>query len=303
MTPQHRRHLLEGQRAAARYAFAPPTRVQTGLAGALMANRPGSSLEFMDHRAYQPGDDLRRIDWSAFARSDRLTVKLYRQEVNPHVDILLDASRSMDLAGTAKGAAALSLAALLAGAADNAGYTHAAWAGRETFQPVPNGAAAPVAWEGIDFDYRQGHPAATGGGGDADGLAGSFAAAAGQFRPRSIRVLLSDLLWAGDPTLALSPLSASAAAVVVVQLLAEADVDPPPHGNVRLTDSETDEEQEIFVDAAARSRYRDALARHQQNWHRAASQCGAVMTTLVAERFLRDWNLDELLEAGVLHVT
>ena len=37
----------------------------------------GESMEFMDHREYQPGDDLRRLDWAAYARSDKMIVKLY----------------------------------------------------------------------------------------------------------------------------------------------------------------------------------------------------------------------------------
>jgi hypothetical protein len=47
--------------------------------------------------------------------------------------------------------------------------------------------------------------------------------------------------------------------------------------------------REIHVDAVAAARYRAALARHQQNWHRACRQTGALLTTVVAEALLRDW--------------
>jgi uncharacterized protein (DUF58 family) len=76
MLETYREYLAEGHRAALRYAMVAPHGAPAGLAGSRLVNRPGSSLEFMDHREYQPGDDLRRIDWSAFARSDRLTLKL-----------------------------------------------------------------------------------------------------------------------------------------------------------------------------------------------------------------------------------
>jgi hypothetical protein len=56
------------------------------------------------------------------------------------------------------------------------------------------------------------------------------------------------------------------------------------------------------VDAAAARRYREALARHQENWQRACRQAGAVLTTVVAERVLRDWDLSELVAAEVLKV-
>ena len=67
-------------------------------------------------------------------------------------------------------------------------------------------------------------------------------------------------------------------------------------------DAETEEARDLYVDAAAARRYREALAQHQQNWHRACRQFGAVLTTVVAERVLRDWDLSELVAAEVLKV-
>ena len=92
MNEAYRQYLIDGERAGARYALTAPRNVPFGRAGSQMGKRPGSSLEFIDHREYQPGDDLRRIDWGGFARSDKLTVKLYRDEVNPHLDVVIDGS-------------------------------------------------------------------------------------------------------------------------------------------------------------------------------------------------------------------
>ena len=55
----------------------------------------GSSLEFADHRPYTPGDDLRRVDWPIAGRSERLYLKLYEEERDLPVHLLLDASASM----------------------------------------------------------------------------------------------------------------------------------------------------------------------------------------------------------------
>jgi uncharacterized protein (DUF58 family) len=60
--------------------------------------RKGLSLDFAQHRAYQPGDDLRRIDWKAYARTDRFYVKEYDADTNAGVLFALDASGSMDFA-------------------------------------------------------------------------------------------------------------------------------------------------------------------------------------------------------------
>ena len=55
----------------------------------------GFSQEFAEYRAYNPGDDLRHVDWNVFARSEKMYLKRYRGETNCQVSILLDASRSM----------------------------------------------------------------------------------------------------------------------------------------------------------------------------------------------------------------
>src|SRR5206468_7403602 len=57
--------------------------------------RRGSSSDFAQHRAYQPGDDLRRIDWRVYGRTDRFYVKEYEADTNASVLFALDASGSM----------------------------------------------------------------------------------------------------------------------------------------------------------------------------------------------------------------
>jgi uncharacterized protein (DUF58 family) len=69
--------------------------VEGFLAGLHRSPFRGFSLEFTEHRAYQPGDELRYLDWRMLARSDRLFVKQFEEETNLRAMILLDASRSM----------------------------------------------------------------------------------------------------------------------------------------------------------------------------------------------------------------
>lgn len=272
-----------------RYALEPPRTTSAPLAGLQLGRQAGASLEFRDHRDYQPGDDLRRIDWNAFARSDRLTVKLYREEISPHLDVVLDGSRSMALEGAAKARAAIGLSAALAVAAENAGYSHNAWLARARVEPIANGSTRPALWRSLSLDFR---------GAPAEALTRTPPG----FRRQGMRVLISDLLWLGEPMAVLQSLAHGAASLVVAQTLASADTDPPERGRVRLLDSETDERREIFIDDGAIRRYRDALARHQQNWHRACRQIGAVMVNVIAEEVVADWNLEALVKAGVLKV-
>lgn len=65
------------------------------LAGIHRSTRSGSSIEFSEHRRYSPGDDLRRIDWKALARTDRLHIKTFEDEVNLNLYLLCDHSGSM----------------------------------------------------------------------------------------------------------------------------------------------------------------------------------------------------------------
>src|SRR5271168_531154 len=114
-----RQALRDGERLGARYALQIPQVAAGGWTGSRTGRRAGTSIDFQDYRQYQPGDDLRFIDWGIYARSDRLTIKLYREEVIPHLDLVLDGSRSMSLENTAKPSGTALLAALLATAAAN----------------------------------------------------------------------------------------------------------------------------------------------------------------------------------------
>src|ERR1700760_3055758 len=68
--------------------------VQSGAGGERVSRRRGSSAEFQDHRPYAPGDDLRRVDWAAFARTGEPVLKLFRAEEDSLLRLLLDASAS-----------------------------------------------------------------------------------------------------------------------------------------------------------------------------------------------------------------
>lgn len=73
--------------------------VEGFLAGLHRSPFRGFSVEFTEHRPYQPGDELRYLDWRAYARADRLAVKQFEAETNLRAMLVLDASRSMDWTG------------------------------------------------------------------------------------------------------------------------------------------------------------------------------------------------------------
>lgn len=274
-----RQALRDGEQLGARYALQIPQVAASGIIGSRAGRRAGSSIDFQDYREYQPGDDLRFIDWGIYARTDRLTVKLFREEVTPHLDLILDGSRSMNLADTAKANAVAQLAAVIATSAANAQCSQAVWLSGEGYQRLANDTLTPSAWDKLELDSKRTPEQ-------------SFEILPPKFRRLGVRVLVSDLLWPGEPIQLLRRLREGAAALFVIQLLAREDVEPPEHGNLRVVDSETGDESEIYIDSSIAKQYAENLSQLQQSWSDACRQCGAHMTTIVAEDL--DTSLSEL---------
>ena len=74
--------------------------VEGFLAGLHRSPRRGFSVEFAEHRMYQPGDDLRHVDWKILGRNDRLYVKQFEEETNLRAMVVCDTSRSMAWTGS-----------------------------------------------------------------------------------------------------------------------------------------------------------------------------------------------------------
>jgi len=223
--------------------------------GARRSPSRGSSVEFADFRQYMPGDDLRRLDWNAYARLGRLFMRLYHDEQNATVHLLLDVSASMD--SGADGANKLRWSKQLAGAlgyialAELDRVTVSAVAGsivgrtqtysgvRTTLRMFDDIAAIPVAAEATDLDRALG---------------------AFKSRPPGPAILVSDLLVHGWGREGIHALQVAGNDVAVVHVLSPEEEDPDLRGDVRLVDRETRESREVTVDAALLDRYRASLA-------------------------------------------
>lgn len=279
--------LGEGERVGAGYHLVAPRTMLAGAGGARVSRRAGGSLEFRDHREYHPGDDLRHVDWNVVARSDRLIVKQFHEEVSPVVDLIIDGSRSMNLGDTRKAHATMAVASLLACAARNAGFPYVLSIARERLEPIARGTTRPSEWRDVHFDFA-GSPAF------------ALMSGAATLRPLGMRILISDLLWEGEPRAVLSSLAQNASAVIVVQILAASEENPDLRGGWRLIDVETGAARELVFDAGAATRYRDALARHRALWDDAARHTKAVLARGVAEEIEQRLVFDELAAAEIL---
>lgn len=275
--------LEQGEAASRHHTLALPRKALRGRNGTRAGTLSGVSLDFSDYREYHPGDDLRNLDWGVYARSDKLTVKLYHEEVAPHLDLLLDASASMDLPDTRKAEASLALAAFFSGAAENAACSRSVWQLNERPLLFAEGKRPPSTWQGLAF---------------AEGTA--HRAVANNWRPLGIRIVISDLMWEVDPRMIMRSLSEKAALVIVVQILASNELVPPPAGRYRLDNVENQQHVDLRMDETIRQRYLDLLIRHQAQWLEACQQTGAIYTRITDEEFLGDFRLHELEQQGIL---
>jgi hypothetical protein len=255
--------------AAASVRLAMPRTPLRGRAGERLGAGTGASLEFQDYRTYALGDDLRHVDWAAYARSELLTVRLYREEVAPRVDLAIDVSRSMAVT-EAKQRAFGELCALLACAcASTVADTRVITSPGTAPEPLP----VPEHIErflGCDVDQSVLE-------------SGSLT-----FRRRSVRIVVSDFLFPHDADALVSRLARESAWLALVQLTLPDEADPAVEGGRRLVDVEGRGEIDLVIDEAAVRDYRARFTRLRLGLSRAARRVGAPFAHLVAGTPLRD---------------
>lgn len=279
--------ISRAETAAQRFYLNVSSRFSGSSGGNRFGQNTGNSLEYLDHREYQPGDDVRHIDWNAMARSDRVTVKLFREEVTPHLDLIIDASRSMALENTEKAAALWGMAALLRIAAGNAGFSVACWLIKDRCRRVEPASLPIQQWPDAELDFC----------GNSGRTLASFSPG---FRTQGVRILLSDLFWDQEPMAVLQQLAFRASLLTVVQILARADVSPDLAGNIRLVDVESLEAAEVVAGSSLLETYQQNFLRHQEYWKRCCTKTGTVFSHCIAEDFTVDFVPKELLRAEIL---
>ncbi len=261
-------------------------RHNSGVAGRRTGRNPGSSMEFSDYREYHAGDDLRRLDWSVYARSEQLMVKLFNEEVDPRCDIIVDDSKSMTTPSVDKAVAALGLSGILAQAANTAGFSLAVWRAGEKMQKEFN-ASRPLEWHGERFTAAAGPNVA-------------LAEFGGGFFRRGMRMVISDFLWSEPPEHFFRRLVDNASCVVLLEVLSEFELKPELNGHVLLTDAESGEEKELLIDESMLKRYTERLMRHRSMWRQATQEYNVRMLSFEAGELQKSWDLKELFKCGVL---
>lgn len=281
------RHDPEVQTVVNTYQMGLPRMPVAGRSGELLGRGTGSSLEFQEYREYMPGDDIRHLDWAAYARSDALMVRLYREEISPRTEILLDASQSMTTGDGAKAHVARQLASVFALMSGRLG-------GRPTLIPLDDQRPLRIiSSEGLDSLAALPFTAKS-------TLLDLVSENLVPLKPQAVRIVLSDFLFPHDPAPLIRRLAAGASALWVIQLLTDWEANPTALGGRRLIDVESDTELDLLLNQKSITTYLDRLNRLQEELARNCRRVHAPFVTLIADRGLPALCREELCGVGIL---
>jgi uncharacterized protein (DUF58 family) len=225
--------------------------------GERLSKRKGQSVEFADFRPYAVGDDLRFLDWNLFARLDRLFLRLFLEEEDLHVYILIDNSLSMEFGNPSK----LHFARQVAAALGFIGLTNMDRVVVEAFNDRIAQETAPLRgrrslWRLMSF-LEGLEPA-----GPSD-LTRALKAFSLKSSGKGVVIILSDFMDKGGYADGLRYLIARNMDVYVIQILSQEEIDPPLTGDLKLTDVEDGDEAEVTVSAPLLKKYKETLAAYR----------------------------------------
>ena len=268
--------------------------VRGGLKGGRRSVKRGQSVEFADYRDYALGDDLRQLDWNVFARLERLFVKLFVEEEDVTITLLIDASASMASGRPEKLLFAKRAAAALGyiGLASEDRVAVSALGGRASRRQTPLHGSGRVFRLLSNLSAIQPSPGAT-------DLVAAARHAAAQLHGRGVIVLMSDLL---DPAAdrVIREFAATRSELIVLHILSPDELDPALEGDLRLVDSESGHGVDVTADLATIDAYRTRLAEWKQSFADLAARRRASYVDLASDTPLNDLIFAELRRRRVL---
>jgi uncharacterized protein (DUF58 family) len=270
-------------------------RFATQMQGRRRSNRRGASVDFADYREYLRGDDLRYVDWKAYGRLEKLFLKLFHEEEELTLHLLIDTSKSMDFGQPAtkldyarRVAAALGFVALTESDRVSVGVLSA---GR--VQIMPSALGRPSRATLFQFLQTQIAPR------DRTDLGASLKRYAERAGATGIAIVLSDFF---DET-ALSGVKALLGRgfhVVLVHILDEEEVHPTAAGDLRLLDSETGAACEVSISPHLLAQYEDRVKAFCDDLQGRARRYGVDYVRTTTGTPVEDVVLNGLRRAGLV---
>ena len=265
--------------------------------GSYSSPRRGTSLEFADYRRYAPGDDLRYLDWGIYARSDRLYIKLFREEVDLFAYVFIDASASMAFPSLKEKFLPASHIALAIAYVVLANHNHVKL---HLLQDRAADRASPF-YRGrrrITDCVKFATAAIPGGKLD---LAPALSEHLKHLRKPGKAILISDfLLPAASYQQGLNLLRAFNLDIAAIQVLSREEVDPSlPTGTLAMVDSESQAVARIQWNTRMRESYQARLAQHNLEIRSFCHQSDIHYSLYVTDRDLGDFVLATLPTIGL----
>jgi len=261
-----------------------------GAAGEYQGRDVGSSLDFQDHRSYAPGDDPRHINWQAYARTGNYTMKLYREEVRPLVDLVFDATASMFAFPDKRLRSAELLSFLVHTTLQSGASCRLVFLETSGIRPVEPEAVLAHRWPALLENPARATSTS------------KLPLELVPFRSHSMRFFVSDLLVPGDPAPALQALSAHHGFGTLLAPFSPRESAPDWEGNYEFRDPETVTTHPRRVHERLRKRYRQAYENHFRHWDVAARKFGFLLARIDASAPLLESLRNEPLRQGILEL-
>lgn len=283
----------------------------------------GSGQEFLDHRQFHHGDDLRDVNWRAFLRLEKMFLKMFQLEPRIPVRVLVDVSKSMTTGGDTKGALSTFDRARPVGALPT--FAHARSVGAlSKFDYARKLAAALcyVALVRLDSIYLQpfaeklGDPLRLGGGRHRfqpvvdyisalrPGGSTSFMQITRDFisryPQRGLAIIISDFLDDADCEKPIQYLADFGHELILVQVWADEDREPPWEGELDLEDAETGGRVQLAFDEAARAAYTAEFDKYALHLRDVALRNGGRYVGLSTSIAIEDALFGPLVKSGAL---
>lgn len=252
----------------------------------------GPGQEFLDHRHFHHGDDLRAVNWRAYMRFEKLFLKMFRVEPHTPIRLLLDTSESMLTGETPKFEYARRLAAALC-------YVGLVRLDSILIQPFAAGLRDSCRCSGgrHRFGSAADFLAGLSGGGRTDylGVARQFITAYSQ---RGLLIVVSDFLDDGDCEKALQHLADFGHELLLVHVWSQEDRVPPWDGELELTDAETGARLELEFDSEARVKYTEGFDAYRNGLRKLALRNGGRFASLSTSTPIEEAIFGPLVAAG-----
>ena len=264
------------------------------LKGAHRSRRVGSGMVFTDFRPYSAGDDVRHIDWGIYLRMDRLILKLFEEEADLPVYLLVDASRSMDFGTPGKLDYARKLAAALCYVAllshDRVNLVSFADAAVQTLPARRGKSQAPQAFRFLESIRPGGRT----------GLHSALRRFFGSPRTRGLVVLISDFLDPDGIEPGFAVLRRFRHEVTAIHVISPEEREPRLPEEVVLIDAEDGVASQLDLTPSLIGAYREAVRRHEQEIEAYCRKYGWAYLQAPTEVPLEQLTLKLLRQQGLL---